>query len=266
MIECVVYDMDGTLILLDGFSDIMHLRVIEYAKKAGYRSDEETREIIETGKRYAIENIGEYAWTDHGNVVMLCEDSFALWRSVIGYINTHAKETVEDYASVFLNLYNMISSWDYRLTPMTRETIIKLNGRGIRQFIITNSKKPDKIDFVNSETGLDIPAYVDAQKWVVTPDGISYTIAGRTVYANRPRYREKLEQIMKDHNLRPEEMLVIGDTTMDVLQPHTLGMRCLLKRNETSDGFRTPDEIVRFMMTLGIPVINNLEEIENHLN
>lgn len=125
-----------------------------------------------------------------------------------------------------------------RIMPFAREIIAKFKEQNINQFILTASKKQLVLDQLK-EYGLS--EFFGEENVLGRTD---HYAVGKTDLA---------EKYIKEHNILPQELLIIGDTLGDVDVAKALGCDCILH----TKGHQSKEDLEKSGMT----VINDLSEI-----
>lgn len=267
MLKLAILDLDGFLIDPTTPSFIQRNMIKGLLRYS--MGEKESEEYIVGAERYTLKNPMKHPRLYNGQITAFTEDPY-LWRfSQMDCLWEHLKVPVEKN----LDIHNIDSLFDYafkesaedrdediKLMKNAKLFVDTLMRRKIHCAIVTNSSTT-RAEITVNKLGAEIEVYGDAKKFVVERETPSYEIDGEVVYSHRPYYFQALRTLMKKYNVKPSGVTALGDvTTLDLLPPLSLGMKCVLKINKLGDGFKTPRVFIDFAIGKGITVVNDLIE------
>jgi phosphoglycolate phosphatase-like HAD superfamily hydrolase len=254
----IVLDLDGTLIDPTEASLNQRDHILSIVKQG---VDAET--IVSEAEVHTLSDPFGYPMLFQGTVTAFAEDSY-LWRYAQlrrMWNSLSSDKTPEELSSW---MFNSLAPKEHVPADGAREFIQSALNKGYEPVIITNSST-EKAQKVCESLRLCLEAYGNAKKFHVVK-GHSFKIGGRDCFSERPEYEKALKEVMKKYKVEPQEMTVVGDVfSLDLALPLRLGMRCIMKKNNLSDGFRTPSVFIEGARKLGVPVAKDLSEIAEML-
>ncbi len=214
MIKTILFDLDGTLLPMDEeyFKKIYFGAVYQKIAHLGYTLDELLK-CIWYGTKAMIKNDGKQT----------NEEIF--WKA---FVEIHP-DRVEENKANFVEFYDQIfptlgDSCGYQ--PLSKEFIKELKDRGYELIIASNPIFP----LVATKARL---------RWAgLNPDDFKYITAYENSSFSKPNPKY-YEEILKKHNLKPEECLMIGNDAKEDIAAMQLGIDTYL----ITDCLLNPDNV-----------------------
>ena len=120
------------------------------------------------------------------------------------------KENWEDVAAEYMNSYHSKEA-HFKLYPEAELSLKILKAGGYKHFILSAMKQESIITMLQH---FDIKDYF------------------KDIYGSNDHYANgkinRAQQLLKEQNIRPEECLLVGDTTHDAEVAHNIGVKCIL--------------------------------------
>ena len=214
MIKTILFDLDGTLLPMDEeyFKKIYFGAVYQKIAHLGYTLDDLLK-CIWYGTKAMIKNDGKQT----------NEEIF--WKA---FVEIHP-DRVEENKANFVEFYDQIfptlgDSCGYQ--PLSKEFIKELKDRGYELIIASNPIFP----LVATKARL---------RWAgLNPDDFKYITAYENSSFSKPNPKY-YEEILKKHNLKPEECLMIGNDAKEDIAAMQLGIDTYL----ITDCLLNPDNV-----------------------